>query len=591
MDNIWMILSAVGSFMALATLSLITFRRYRTELALVSDELRFFKKEREYYEEAMLMLSNEGRIVFSNQAAKNLFSLNENNIMIDKDTKIELRLHKNKEPEEFFNLITQIQRENLDSFKLQHKEIIINGEANPVNIFIDKSGWFNQDTFTCVIDMGSSHQVENQKGQEKEGSIDFLTGLPSQFLAMSDINTLVVQAQKKSEPFAIFLMGVDHFEDIQTTLGLTYTNRVLKKLGDYFKDKQDDFIRIYKMESDKFIFVIKNIREDEEIRKKARDFITSIGSIYQDSNEIRLTASIGVVGYPKDGTNAIKLIDSVYSTLKRGQKKGDANISFFDNDYKEVALDEIKMNEEIKKGIKRNQFLLYYQPIFDIVGEKMVGAEALLRWEHPDHGLISANQFLEIAEKTGLIVDLGAYVFEEAIKQREEWNDKVAKNFKITINLSLREMQVEALLKKLDTLFDKYNVTRNMINLDISETLAMENIDKTTSNFKLLSDFGLSLSMDNVGAGYSSFKYIGMLPLSMIKIDRSLIFDLALNKEHQKTVKGMIDFMHTLGYKVAAEGVETLQEVAILNTLSCDYVQGYLYSKPVPSGEFEKLLT
>ncbi len=190
-----------------------------------------------------------------------------------------------------------------------------------------------------------------------------------------------------------------------------------------------------------------------------------------------------------------------------------------------------------------------------------------------------------------MIIDLGEYVFNEAIQERQKCNTGHVKDFQITINLSLKEMQVDQLIPKLEKLFKKYNVEKDAINLDISESDVMEYIDKTAHDFKLLNEFGLSLSIDNFGVGYSSFKYLSMFPLNMIKIDRSLIFDLTLNLEHQMTVRAIINFAHTLGYKVVAEGVETTQEATILKTLNCDYAQGYLYSRPLPAAEFEELLT
>ena len=169
-------------------------------------------------------------------------------------------------------------------------------------------------------------------------------------------------------------------------------------------------------------------------------------------------------------------------------------------------------------------------------------------------------------------------------------NTGILKEFQITINISLKEMQVEKLIPRLEMLFDKHQVARSSINLDISESVAMENIDKTARDFKLFKDFGLSLSLDHFGAGYSSFKYLSMLPLNRIKIDRSLIFDLSIKLNHQTTVKAIIDLAHTMGYKVVAEGVETSKEAAILGSLGCDYAQGYLYARPLPAKELEELI-
>jgi len=276
--------------------------------------------------------------------------------------------------------------------------------------------------------------------------------------------------------------------------------------------------------------------------------------------------------------------------LDQAQKDSVSNIELFTSESQIVHKDELKMNEEIVKGLKNREFLLYYQPIFNLQNEDMIGAEALIRWNHPKYGLIAPDKFLEVAEKTGLIVDLGEYVFREAMKQRKQWDELGFKKFKITLNLSLREMQVGELIKKIDALFDEYSVDPLDFNLDITEEDAMANIEKTNMDFKLLKELGLSISLDHFGAGYSSLKHLQMLPIAMLKIDRSLVFDLSTNIDHQMAVKAIINMAHTLGYEVVAEGVETSKESALLQSLGCNHAQGYLFSRPQPVFEFQELL-
>ena len=272
------------------------------------------------------------------------------------------------------------------------------------------------------------------------------------------------------------------------------------------------------------------------------------------------------------------------------QKDSVSNIDIFTTESQVVHKSDVKMNEEIAKGLKNKEFLLYYQPVFNLKEEKMIGAEALIRWNHPKMGLVAPDKFLEVAEKTGLIVDIGEYVFREAMKQRKQWDELGFNKFKITLNLSLREMQVDALIKKINILFDEYAVDPLDFNLDITEKDAMSNIDKTVIDFSLFKELGLSISLDHFGAGYSSLKHLQILPLSMLKIDRSLIFDLSSNLDHQMAVKAIVNLAHTLGYEVVAEGVETAKEVKILNHLNCDHAQGYLFSRPLPVFEFQELL-
>lgn len=584
--DMWLLIGIVGLSLLLVVL-LWRLTTSKKNLRIVSSELNFFKKEKEYYDEAMIMFDDKN-ILFANHSAKEIFSLNEDNGQDSISKKVELQI-KSGDREDFFSAISKINDSNTNSFRLENVFLIVSGKEKKANIFVDKSTWTRTKSTTCIIDIKNTKNIEISK-EGKEGSVDFLTGLPSQFSALSDINQLVISSKKKSESFALFLVGIDHFGDLQTTLGLRYSNQVLKRLAKYFLDHPDETMQVYRMESDKFIFVINGLDEEELARKMARELIITIGNIYRDNNDIRLTSSTGIVIYPHHGENATKLIDNVYITLDKAQSHSESNIEVFNEEDNVVHIDEIEMNKEIRKGIKKSEFELYYQPIFDLDGEHMIGAEALLRWMHPKHGLIAANKFLDVAEKTGLIVDLGEYAFNEAILQRKRCENAVHDDFQITINLSLKEMQVEKLLPKLEMLFEKHKIDRKMINLDVNEGVAMENIDKTANDFKLFKEFGLTLSLDNFGAGYSSFKYLNMLPIHTIKIDRSLIFDLTLNLKHQTTVKAIIEMAHTLDFKVVAEGVETSQEASILTALHCDYAQGYLYSRPLASREFEELL-
>ncbi len=585
--DIWILILGLSLFVLIAFF-MWQYMTAKKKLSVVNNELKFFKKEKDYYDEAMMLFSSEYAIIFANQAAKNLFALNNNNEIYGVGKKVQLQI-KSGMREDFFEALEKLTKTSDDNLKLENVFLIISGQEKKVDIYLDKSSWNINKTITCVIDIRKPQEV-TKMNEKRDGAIDFLTGLPSQFLALSDINTLVVESKKKSGSFGLFLLGIDHFKDIQNTLGLGYTNQILKNLAQYFIDNPDENIKVYRMESDKFVFIIDGLDEDELARKMARDLIVSVGNIYGKNNDIRLTSSVGIVLYPRDGKNATKLIDNVYITLDKAQTQSELNVEVFTTEDHIVHVDEVEMNEDIRKGLIKSEFLLYYQPIFDLEGEQIIGAEALLRWKHPKHGLISADKFLDVAEKTGLIVDLGEYAFNEAIQQRQRCGTSVKDNFQITINLSLKEMQVEELIPRLEMLFDKYQIARSTINLDINEGVAMENIDKTANDIKLFKDFGLSIALDNFGAGYSSFKYLNILPIDTIKIDRSLIFDLTLNSKNQTTVKAIIELAHTLGYNVVAEGVETSKEANILASLNCDYAQGYLYSRPLPSKEFEELL-
>ena len=537
----------------------------------------------------MLLLSKEYEVIFANQSARTLLMMSDNTI----PNYIEMQAG-NAERKNFITILKKLSSKETPSIRLENISLFIQNKEHKINLYIDKNSWNKDNTMTCIIDTHiKSEETDSIKeivvNDSKKGEIDFLTGLPSQFSALSDINKLVIEHKKNATSFAMLLVGIDNFCEIQTTLGLHYTNTIIKKISQKLTHIVDENIKLYYMESDKFLLIVNNLNNMQTVYVLAKKIIDSLAQLYKE-DEVRLTHSVGIVLYPDSGENAKKLTNNVYAALAKAQLGHESNIILFEKEDMAVYIDEKQMNEEIRKGLMKGEFLLYYQPIFDLDGEKIVAAEALLRWQHPKHGLISADKFIAIAEKTGLIVDLGEYVFSEAIEECKRCSAYVDDEFKITINLSLKEMKAESLLPALEVLFDKHKVKHNMINIDISEDVVMKNIDKIAKDFKLFKEFGLSLTLERFGAGYSSFKYLSLLPIDNIKIDRSLIFDLTLNLKHQTTVKAMIEFAHTLGYKVVAEGVETSQETTILTALHCDYAQGYLYARPLPVDEFEALL-
>ncbi len=559
---------------------------YQKKLSKLIEELRFFKKEKEYYDESMMIISGKDEVLFANKSAKELFSLDENNKILSIGKKVELQIDTSK-PIDFFEALEKKSNITKNNFHIKGAYIIVSDRKKKVNIYVDRSKWNMNQTITCIID---EDVVSENIDQNKTGGIDFFTGLPSQFSALSDINALVIKSQKNSESFTAFLIGIDHFNKIQTTLGLGYSNKILKKMAQYFIENPDLNIKVYRMDGDKFLLVLNHVDSDEMAYKIARNLVVSMGNYYKGNSNTRITISIGIVRYPTHGVNATNLINHVYIALDQAKKESESNIKLFNREYQAIHKDETKMNEDILKGLKNDEFILYYQPIFNLKNEQMIGAEALIRWNHPEYGLLAPDRFLDIAEKTGLIVDIGEYVFRKAIKDHLRWKNLKVKGFKITLNLSLREMQVDKLIEKLHVLFDDYSTDPKDFNLDITEKAAMSNIEKAAIDFKLFKKLGLSISLDNFGVGQFSVKDLQLLPLAMIKIDRSLIFDLSSNLEHQNAVKSMVLLAHTLGLEISAEGVETKNELSILRGLDCDHAQGYLFSKPLPSSEFQELL-
>ena len=559
--------------------------RHTNEIKNITKKLKFLENQKEYAAEAMFIYAKNHEIIFANRAAKKLFSLkkNYNSYIFKNDVQF---IMTTSAAVEFLSAIDKKSKMNEDNFHLKNSVIAIDGKEKVVNIYVDISNLKENGTITCLVDT----HTKIKEIIKNDGKVDFLTGLPSQFSALSDINYLVLESQKKSETFSLFLLGVDNYANMEATLGKSYTNQMLQNMASYFMHNNHLDSTLYKMDCDKFLFIIKNIEDEETVENIAKEMITDIDKHCKSDINTHVTISFGIAHYPKHGENFTKLINNCYFALDSAQKKSISNIEIFKTNRKIMHKDDLQMNKNIISGLKNREFLLYYQPVFNLKTEKMIAAEALIRWNHPKEGLISPIRFLSLAEKTGLIVDLGAYVFREAIKQRKQWDVLGFPKFKITLNLSLREMKVDKLIHQINILFDEYSVDPMNFSLDISETSVMTNIDKTIKDLHMFKEAGLSISLDNFGSGYSSIKHLQTLPISMLKIDRSLISDLVTNINTQTTVKAIINLAHTLDYEVVAEGVESAEEVKVLKELNCNHAQGYFFSKPVPVFEFQQLL-
>jgi diguanylate cyclase (GGDEF)-like protein len=563
---------------------------YTHRIKELSSDLELFKKEKEYQDEVMIVLGENNSIVYANQAAKVLFSLDKAYKKTHYNSNVTLQIDSSSKAGDFFEVIEKELKNKKHIFHFKNALLGISGKMKQVNLYIDKSVWSKEKTITCIIDM-KSNDIVNSDAFKQDGAIDFFTGLPSQFSALTDINSLIMKKQNSTINFTLFLFGIDNFREIQSTLGLGFTNQIIKKIATYFKAKIDDETHIYRMDGDKFLMVVEKIVDNALIRQLAKDTILDIQNLYKKDSPVPISSSVGIVKFPENGENALKLINYVYIALGESEKDNRSNIKFFSIDYQSMEIDIVRMSEEIRNALKKSEFVLYYQPIFSLRNESLVGAEALIRWEHPELGVIPADKFLDAAKKSGLMVEIGEYVFNEAILQRKKWDAKGLNKFPITVNISLEEMQVDKLIDKLDILFKQHGVDPKNFNLDTSENDAMTHPEKTAMDFKMFKDLGLSITIDNFGSGATSIIYLEQFSLSMIKIDRALIFDLASNVSHQTIVKTIIILAHTLNIEVVAEGVETSKELSLLYEYKCDYAQGYLFSKPLPVKEFEDLFS
>ncbi len=584
-------LTGIGIVAVLATIILFLWMKhyYSKEIGRLKGETKLFKNANEYQDEAVAVFSADYEVLSANRAARKLLQLEpfHQNMTPEKEIQIQVG---HSGTQTLFEMIEKQGKITKGMIHLEQVVMTIEGSVHHVNLYIDHSEWNFKNSIICVFN-DASREFREEENLKKMGETDFLTGLPSQFKANSDINQLVIAAQRESTQLAFYIFGINNFEKIKTTFGLSYANNLLKRFAEFLTGLESENTFSYRLECDNFLYIVKDIDDEQAALLKGKDISKKISRFFKlNSKSAHLVFSTGIVLFPDHGRNASKLIDHAYGALQISKKREDGSVEIFKKEMYNVQADEMLMVEEMKEALKKSEFKVYYQPIIDLKTMNVRGAEALIRWNHPRLGLITPDKFIHLAEVSGLIIDIGEYVLEEVIRQHRHWSEFGFKDIEITINLSARELLTYQLGEKLEQLFIDQKVDPHYFNLDMSESDAMEDTIKTDLEFSILKKIGVNLSIDHFGVSGSSIEQLQKLPIHALKIDRSLLKDVDTDKHHQETVKAIVVLAHALNMEVVAGGIETKGQYAMLQKLGCDRAQGYIFSRPAPAFEFQKLI-
>ncbi len=564
-------------------------KHYLKKITHLREEIKVFKNSNEYQEEAVVIFSENFEVLSANRSAKKLLQLEpyRQGEVADKAIKFQEGKSEIFTLSEIIDKYTQITK---GTIRLDNISMLIEDHKKSVNVYIDHSKWNSQDSYICVFQDISSELLESEL-KKQFGEVDFLTNLPSQFQASRDINQLVITAQRENKKISFFLFGIDNFENMKSSFGFGYTNSLLKNFAEFLKNLDNDKRSSYRLESDNFLYIVEDIISEDEVIEIGYELNKNLVSFFSSRSKDReLSFSIGSVIFPDHGRNSSKLIDHAYIALMESKKDPKSSIALFKKEQFGVRDNEKKLVEEIKSGLKNREFEVYYQPIIDLRSTSIVGAEALVRWNHPELGLLMPNRFIRLAEESGLIVGIGEFVIEEVISQHKKWLEEGLESVEISVNLSARELLEYQLAEKLEQLFKESSVNPSFFNLDMSEEDAMKDMVKTDYEFSILQDIGVNLSLDHFGTSGSSIDQLQKLPIHTLKVDRSILKNIDRNYYHQETFKAIVVLAHALSMKVVAEGIETKEQYEVLQNLGCDRAQGHIFSKPAPALEFQALL-
>ncbi|MCC6347638.1 MAG: EAL domain-containing protein, partial [Nitrospirales bacterium] len=420
---------------------------------------------------------------------------------------------------------------------------------------------------------------------------DLLTGLPNRTLFMDRLSLAIPQAQRTRKRLAVLFLDLDRFKNINDSLGHTVGDHLLQDVADRLKGTLRETDTLARVGGDEFTVLLPLITQVEEAAKMAGKIIGIFKAPFlTDGQELHIASSIGISICPEDGVQAETLLKNADIAMYHAKDQGRNNFQFYNPALNIRTLERIHLENRLRQTVEHGELVVHYQPQVNIKTGKMVGAEALVRWLHPEQGLLNPQQFIPVAEEAGIIISIDQWVLRTACAQLKRWLTGGCPPLYITTNLSARQFQQPDLADTIMRILDETGLSPQSLGIEITETLAMQDTELTARTLKELSTWGVRFAIDDFGTGYSSLSYLKKLPLHKLKIDKSFIMDLTEDPDYRSIVSAIIAMAHSLKLEVTAEGVETEEQAAFLQAKGCDEIQGYFFSRPVPADEFERML-
>jgi diguanylate cyclase (GGDEF)-like protein len=423
---------------------------------------------------------------------------------------------------------------------------------------------------------------------------DALTDLPNRILFEDRLTQALIPAEHNRQTLGVLFFSLDRFKKIHDTLGRAIGDRLLQEVAERLRSSAHRGETVARFEGDEFALLLTQIggTEGEDVVEVIFQINESLKLPFVvDGHELFITASFGITLYPDDGADAPTLLKNADAALYRAKEQGGDNYQFYTADMNAKAMKRLTLENSLRRALERNEFEVYYQPVLDTNTGKIVGMEALLRWHHPELGLVQPAEFIPLAEDTGMIVPIGEWVLRTACAQSKSWQEAGFAPLALAVNLSARQFQQQNLSEVVVLILQETGLNPHDLGLELTESSIMKNAESAVRTLGELKALGVKIAIDDFGTGYSSLGYLKRLPIDTLKIDRSFVRDVTTDADDAALVMAIITLAHNLRLKVIAEGVETEEQRRFLHLLRCDEWQGYLCSKPLPVDAFEKLLS
>lgn len=421
---------------------------------------------------------------------------------------------------------------------------------------------------------------------------DMLTGLYNRNYFVSVLSEWIRRAEEDGDTIAVMCLEIDNFKKINDGLGLVAGDELIQSFGLFLKGFMDGQTIVAHVTDDTYYLAIRNPVGShsadnifEAIVKRVEEPFVLMGG-----HEIFVSVCAGVAEFPEAATNSLELINCSEIVMFRSKENGPNSMKYFEAPIFQDFMENINMENKLKEAVNMNRFLLYYQPQYDSTSGKLRGVEALVRWQDESGKLISPGVFIPIAEKSGMIVPIGAWVLEEGIQKYAEWRENYNCDMILSLNISAIQYKRPDFVNNLLELLEKYKVNPKDIELEITESVLIDDFEQVVSKLRTLKEYGIKISLDDFGTGYSSLSYLKGLPIDTLKIDKSFIDTVTEDRSTQVITESIVSMVKKLGYETVAEGVETEEQFEYLKKIECDNIQGYLLGKPMPADGIADLL-
>lgn len=561
-----------------------------------NESLRLFKKALETMQLGVTVTDLEGNIIYSNPAEADMhgYKVREligNNVRIFAPSKLWNPITKEK-----ITSINRWKRESVNKRKDNSifavklmSDVVNNSRGKPIGIVTT----CEDITFHKKTEAKIAHLAYH----------DTLTKLPNRYLLQDRLTQTIESAKKYNRQMAILFLDLDQFKRINDTLGHDIGDKLLqqiaKRLLKYVR-KSDTVARleendirntVARLGGDEFTILLTEVRHIQDtaiVAQRIQDLFSK--SFKVQGHEIFVSFSIGIAVFPYNGENAASLLKNADTAMYQAKKNGRNNFQFYTESMNVVTLERFSIENKLRKALDNRELQLYYQPQLDIQKRQIVGVEALLRWSHPEKGLLSAASFIPLAEETGFILSIGEWVLQTACQQNKAWQESGHKHMRVTVNISGIQFKQKNFVKTIQQALNSSLLDPRYLELELTESILMDTTDQAITLLNELKSMGIQISIDDFGTGYSSLNYLNRFPIDILKIDKSFIRDISINSDDNAIITAIIALGHNLNLQVIAEGVETIQQFLFLYQQGNTLMQGDLLSPPLPADSLRQLL-